>query len=48
MAYYSLSLADVIMMGLPGFCNPNLILLDFQGREMFKFSLDFMSGKCPD
>jgi len=27
------------MMGLPGICNPNFILLDFQGGEMFKFLL---------
>lgn len=36
------------MLGLRCFCNLNFILLDFQGGEMFKFSLDFSSGHGPD
>ena len=36
------------MIGLLGFCNPNFILLDFKGREMFKSILDFLSGQGPD
>ena len=36
------------MMGLLGFCNPNFILLDFKGGEMFKSILDFLSGQGPD
>ena len=30
------------MMGLLAFCNPNFILLDFKGGEMFKSFLDYI------
>jgi hypothetical protein len=35
------------MMGLLAFCNPNFILLDFKGGEMFKFFLILYPAKAP-
>ena len=35
------------MIGLLGFCNPNFILLDFKGGEVFKFFPDLYPAKAP-